>query len=195
MPIPFFSEIWYNICVNERGKRAVKTEPNKLNIGELLVYGARGVCRVTDVKTESFGGAEKEYYLLSPKDDPNATIYLATDSDRIEKNVRRIATADEIYEIVKALPKGGGEWIENNKRRAEYFSKTLSEGSRGEIVGIIRAIRKQRCELEKKGKRLNVSDKNVLERAEKIVNDEFSLVLNIRPDEVAQFIIKNSEPA
>ncbi len=156
--------------------------------GQLLVYGVRGVCRVEDVRREAFGTEEKEYCILRPLDDPKATIYLPTDSDRIEKNIKRVITAEEIDRLIRSIPTEDDKWIDDNKRRSELFKRILDDGDRLNLVRLIKSIHIHRDEIEKSGKKLGVADKNVLDRAEKIIYEEFAMVLGIDSDDVGQFI-------
>lgn len=160
----------------------------KFEKGQLLVYGVRGVCRVEDIRTEAFGSEEREYCILQPLDDPKATIYLPTDSDRIEKNVKRVITAEEIDRLIGSIPTENDKWIDDNKQRSELFKRILDDGDRLNLVRLIKSIHIHRDEIEKNGKKLGVADKNVLERAERIIYDEFAMVLGINSDDVGQFI-------
>ncbi len=121
--------------------------------GQLLVYGVRGVCRVEDVRREALGTEEKEYCILRPLDDPKATIYLPTDSDRIEKNIKRVITAEEIDRLIRSIPTEDDKWIDDNKRRSELFKRILDDGDRLNLVRLIKSIHIHRDEIEKSGKK------------------------------------------
>ena len=47
---------------------------------EILVYGNNGVCRLTDIRRESFTDQPEMYYILSPVFDERSTIYVPTES-------------------------------------------------------------------------------------------------------------------
>lgn len=160
----------------------------KLEIGSMLVYGSRGVCKVEDIKKERFVSQEREYYLLRPMDDVKSLIYVPVDSDRLEKQVRKVLTPGEIDHLISIMPNEAAPWIEENRARAEFFRSVMESGNREQMVQIIKTLYLRRQELAAVGKRLNVADETVLSRLEKLLYDEFALVLNIRPDEVLPFI-------
>ncbi|MGM9637645.1 MAG: CarD family transcriptional regulator [Eubacteriales bacterium] len=160
----------------------------RLEIGSMLVYGSRGVCKVEDIKKERFVKEEREYYLLRPMDDVKSLIYVPVDSDRLEKQVRRVLTPGEIDDLISIMPSEATPWIEDNRTRAEFFKSVMESGNREQMVQIIKTLYLHRQELAAVGKRLNVADETVLGRLEKLLYDEFALVLNIRPEEVLPFI-------
>lgn len=51
-------------------------------------------------------------------------------------------------------------------------------------------IYNRKVELEKKGKRLTSADSEAMKTAEKLLYNEFALVLDIRPDQVVPFIME-----
>ena len=58
----------------------------RYEIGSYVIYRAEGICDIIDIRRESFAGGEKaEYYILSPRNDPNSLLtYLL-----ITKSLRR----------------------------------------------------------------------------------------------------------
>lgn len=160
----------------------------RLEIGSVLVYGSRGVCKVEGIKKECFVSQEREYYLLRPMDDVKSLIYIPVDSDRLDKQVRRVLTPGEIDHLISIMPDKAVPWIENNRARAEAFKLVMDSGNREQMVQSIKTLYLHRQELAAVGKRLNVADEAVLGRMEKLLYDEFALVLNIRVDEVLPFI-------
>lgn len=164
----------------------------RLEKGDVVVYGVRGVCTVTDIKIESIAGSDREYYLLTPRDDARSVIYLPTDSDRIDRYVKKMITKDEIIRLIDTLPEREDQWIPDNRRRAEIFGKIIDGGDRADIIRLIRVLSTRKHALEGTGKKLGAADKNILEQAEKVVYDELALVLGIDHDEVEAFIIEHA---
>ena len=160
----------------------------RLEIGSMLVYGSRGVCKVEDVKTERFGKDAREYYVLCPMNDEKSRIYVPVDSDRIEKQARQVITPGEIDRILSALPETGSPWIEDNRARADYFRSVLEGGDLPLMMQTVHTLYLKKNELSAAGKQLNVADKNTFEKLEKLLHDEFALALGISCEDVAPFI-------
>lgn len=162
----------------------------RLEKGDVVVYGVRGVCTVDDVRTENIGGEEREYYLLTPCDDKRSTIYLPTDSDRIERHVKKLLTKEEVFGLIDSLPDEEDIWIPDNRRRAEVFTHIIDSGERADVIRLIRVLSTRKHTLEGSGKKLGASDRALLEQAEKVVFDELALVLGIERTKVEEFIIE-----
>ena len=86
-------------------------------------------------------------------------------------------------------------WIEDAAVRKEEFRRILTAGDRKELLGMIRALYRHRETLKSAGKRLRTNDEQMLRDAEKLLNDEFALVLNIKPREVPEYIRSRLEEA
>ncbi len=160
----------------------------RLTVGSMLVYGSRGVCKVEDVKTERFGKDEREYYVLCPMNDQKSRIYVPVDSDRIEKQARRVITPDEIDRMLSTLPEGESAWIEDNRTRADHFRSVLEGGDLSQMMQAIHSLYLRKSELTAAGKHLNTADENIFVKLEKLLHNEFALALGISCEEVMPFI-------
>lgn len=73
-------------------------------IGEYVVYGVKGVCKVEDITHVDISGADRErlYYVLSPIGDETGRIYAPTDNRKIA--MRRIISREEADKLIAELP-------------------------------------------------------------------------------------------
>lgn len=160
-------------------------------IGSYVIYGANGICTVKDKRKEKMCGTKKEYYVLTPLDNSHAQIFVPTDNELLLGKMKAILNRDEILSMIKNIDTSDIQWVDDNKKRAEYFSSVLSNGDRRELLQLIKCIYLKKKELSANGKKLWASDENMIKSAEKIINAEFSLVLGIAPEEVPHFIETN----
>ena len=79
-------------------------------------------------------------------------------------------------------------WIIDDNERKEHYRTILSSGNRLEILNMIRELYIHKQEQLKNGKKMHLSDEQLMKEAERLLYSEFSLVLNIRADEVPKFI-------
>ena len=162
-------------------------------INDNILYGSHGICKIIDITKQKFGNDVKEYYILNPVNNPSSTIYVPADNKKLLDKMRRILSEEEIYELIKAIPDANTEWIDNKNERNELFRSILSNGDRGEIIKLIKVIYKHKEELKSLGKKLHASDEQFFREAEKVIYDEFALVLNIKYEQVLPFIIDQIE--
>ena len=159
-----------------------------LQVNSYIIYGANGVCKINDIRKEKLCGTKQTYYVLSPIDNNSSTIFVPVDNEALVAKMKHLLKRDEIISLIEDVKDQFLPWISDNKERGEYYTILLSRGDRKEILSMIHTIYLKRSELSEQRKKLWAVDENALKRAEKIINDEFSLVLGITPDKVAGFI-------
>lgn len=159
------------------------------NVNDTILYGTHSICKITDITEQKFNRSTNKYYILQPLHNASSTIYVPMDNEKLIAKMRRILSEEEIYELIKAMPDKNGTWIENKNERNEYFRSILSNGDRAEIIKLIKIIYQHKEELKAIGKKLHASDEQFFKEAEKVIYDEFALVLNIRYDQVLPFIV------
>jgi CarD family transcriptional regulator len=159
------------------------------DINEYVVYGTVGVCRVVDYRKESFGSIEeKEYYILEPVHAKNSSIYVPADNQDVIRKMQPVLTVGEVYELIDSITDEETTWISNDTQRREKFSQIIKSGNRKEILKLIKALYQHREERLESGRKLYAADENILNTAERLINNEFALVLNIEPEDVVPFI-------
>ena len=165
------------------------------DVGTKVLYKTSGVCTVTEIKKAKISelSGEKVYYILKPINDPNFTIYVPTDNEALTSQMREILTADEIIALIKSMPHEDTEWISDSKQRSDLFRKILIGGDRKELMKMTKTIHRKRQELAEIGKKLYAADESALKKAERVLFDEFALVLKIRQEDVIPFIIGQIE--
>ena len=159
------------------------------NVNDKILYGTHGICKITNITEQKFNGSANRYYILQPLHNPSSTIYVPMDNEKLMSKMRRILTEEEIYKLIKAMPDENTSLIENKNERNERFRSILSSGDRTEIIKLIKVIYQHKEELKAIGKKLHASDEQFFKEAEKIIYDEFALVLNIRYEQVLPFIV------
>ncbi len=157
-------------------------------VGQTVLYGSNGVCMVDDVTEKRIGKTKMQYYVLKPLCNNTSTLFVPTANQQLVSKMRRILTEDEAEAILRDLPPCG-DWNDNKQERSEQFRAIITEGSCVELIRLIRLVRTHEQEQLAGGKRLHITDERFLKEAEKMVCEEFSLVLHISRDEVLERIL------
>ncbi len=158
-------------------------------VGQTVLYGSNGVCMVDDVTEKRIGKTKIQYYVLKPLCNNTSTLFVPTANQQLVSKMRRILTEDEAEAILRDLPPCG-DWNDNKQERSEQFRAIITEGSCVELIRLIRLVRTHGQEQLAGGKRLHISDERFLKEAEKMICEEFSLVLHISRDEVLERIMQ-----
>ena len=157
-------------------------------INDTVLYGSDGVCKITGMMDKEFGGKRSTYYVLKPVYN-SATIYVPTDNQALLGKMRRVLSPEEISHLIESMPDEAVIWYEDETERKEKFKEILLRGDRVELVKIIKALYQHQMKQQEKGKRLHVADERIFKEAERMLYDEFALVLNLEPDQVLGFIM------
>ena len=165
-----------------------------MNIGDVIIYGSHGVCRVTGLQDMRMGEKVRPYYVLKPVYQTASTVYVSATSDRRKTEIRHILSADEIFSLVKKMSTKDYTWIKDNRKRKELYGQILADGNRSELIEMIKTLRCRKQELKStnKDKKLQESDECFLKDAEKTLCEEFAYVLNIEREEVIPLIYEKS---
>ena len=109
--------------------------------------------------------------------------------------MRPLLSVDEINAMLMDISREEECWIEDAAQRKTEFQRILLGGDRQELLRMIRTLYLHRQCLQEKGKRLRTNDDQMLRDAEKLLNDEFALVLGIKQREVPEYIRQRLEEA
>lgn len=159
-------------------------------INDMVMYAAQGVCRITDIQSNDFNGTAARYYVLRPVSSESALLYVPADNPAMTEKMRRLLSEDEIFDMIRSLPNAEPLWIENEHVRKERYKELLSQGDRKALIQMVKAVYLHRERLAARGRKMHLTDERFFKEAEKLLYDEFALVLNIRREEVVPFIVR-----
>lgn len=160
-----------------------------LELNSVLIYGSSGICKVTDIRKEKLGKEIREYYILQPLGDNKSVVYVPTDNEGLQNKMRKIISTEEIKSLIKNMPENETIWIDDDRKRNEAYKSILESGDHVGVIKVIKTLFFRRKELTAVGKKLRTTDEAIMQRAEKMLYEEFALVLNISRDEVLPFIL------
>lgn len=94
------------------------------DIGDYVVYGHNGICRVEDITNPGFSGVDKDkkYYVLQPLNTKGSKIYSPMNNKKVL--IRSVMTSDEAEKFIEEIPMVEVLWIGNEKMREESYKAT-----------------------------------------------------------------------
>ena len=146
---------------------------------EILVYGNNGVCRLTDIRRESFTDQPETYYILSPVFDERSTIYVPTESRTAEKKLRPIITKDKLDTMLVSAKNSAARWENNDRKRGEYFKDITSKGLSTDLLEVMKSLTIQKDKLKNSVRKLHAADERTLAVCEKIVGEEYAYAFGV----------------
>lgn len=162
-------------------------------VNEYVSYGASGVCRITDITEKKICGVCNKYYVLKPVFENKSTVYVPADNAQLTSKMRKVLSAEEIYQLIRSVSSESIIWIENEQERKKEYARILSAGNRSELIRMIKAVYLHKQSRLSSKKKLHISDENFLKEAERRLYEEFAHVLNIKQSQVVPFIAEQIE--
>lgn len=160
----------------------------KFQKGDTILYSSYGVYKIEEITEKSFGGDQKLYYSLIPVFHGDSAIFIPIDNEMLTAKMRRILSKEEIYDLIRNMPKEKANWIENEQERKAKYKEIIAKGDRRELVRLIKSVYLHGQKLKSTGKKLHVVDERFMKEAERLLYDEFAHVLKIERSQVIPFI-------
>ena len=152
-------------------------------VDDYIMYGITGVCKVIDITNEKFiNGEKRDYYVLSPIHNNNTIIKIPLDNNKIP--MRKIISKGDVTSLINDMPNMDTLWIDDEKKRNNQFKMMLKSGKCEDLIKLIFNKRYAKST----SKKLNKADKEIIKEAERLVSEEFAIILNISPKEVNSYI-------
>lgn len=160
-----------------------------IKLNDYVRYAPYGICKIQDIAVKDFSGCGKrEYYILVPASDTESTIYVPTENKALTSKMSRVISKSELDELILSSEDSDIHWVQDKKERGEYFHTILSKYNSRELLKLVRILYLKKCELQNNGKKLSSTDESTLRQAEKVVDKEFSFILEIPEQRVGAYI-------
>ena len=160
-----------------------------LKIGDVVHYGAHGVCEVCGREDRRFGGEDREYFTLRPTGGENILLYLPKNAEPEKVRLRPLMSRQEIMALLDRTRRAPAEWINDSKTRRETFTKVLHRGDADELIRMLKCIHLHKETLPQ-GKQLPMSDQEMQQAAQRQLYSELAYVLRIDESQVLPFILE-----
>lgn len=165
-------------------------------IGQVVSYGATGICTVEDIRYESLsraGTRKQEFYVLRPVSTPTCTTFVPTGNAQLTGKMRSIFTKEQIDDLIVSVRGQQLEWIDDTRQRAEVYGQILSGGITGDLLRLISCLYLEKKGRIKAGRKFCATDEKLLNTAERMVSEEFSYSLQIPKQQVSSYIAEKME--
>jgi CarD family transcriptional regulator len=158
-------------------------------IGDLIIYGSEGVCRIEDIgiPEHSKTDKDKQYYTISSLY-LNEKIYIPVDSAVF---MRPIITQNEAENLIRQMPDMEVQVYDNRNLNLleEHYKHFMQTHKCCDLICIIKSVyQKQKSAAETK-KKLGQIDTRYLKRAEDMLYGEFAIALGIPKGNVKDYIL------
>lgn len=163
---------------------------NIYKLGDVVIYGAEGLCTVVDITEKQFGKEMVPYYVLEKMGKKESLTYVPANNERSLSKVRPILTQEDIYALfndeAQIIP-----WIEKDRDRQKVFKDIILFGNTKDLINLIKTLYLRQQQQIANGKKLHISDERFFKDAEKIITEEIAYIFSITKESVHDFIVNN----
>ncbi|MBO5486297.1 MAG: CarD family transcriptional regulator [Eubacterium sp.] len=157
-------------------------------IGDYVVHGNSGVCRVEDIQEMNMGTDQKRlYYILVPLYTSGSKLFVPVDGKRVV--TRSVMTKKEAQKLLEEWDEIETLLVENDKNREEIYKEALRSCDSRQWVKLIKTSYQRNQDRIKKGKKATTSDERYLHMAEDNLFGELAIPFQMTKGEVEDYFI------
>lgn len=162
-------------------------------LGDYIVYGNHGVCRVEDIGILNITGVDDSIvcYTLQPVFSKASTLYTPVHNDKV--SMRKVISSEEAQELIDRIPQIPLLKIECDKQREDVYKEALKKHNCMDWVKIIKTLYARRQERLAQGKKLTFTDEKYLNIARDFLFGELSIAMEMDKDEVENLVMERLE--
>lgn len=159
------------------------------NIGDLVMYGIHGACRITDTEERTADHRPVRYLVLEPLEQTGARFLIPTHNEAALAKLRPVLSREDLDTLLGSPEVRQDAWIADENQRKQYYRELISSGDRTALLRMVRTLHRHKEAQAAAGRKFHLCDDNFLRDAERLLNAEFALVLGIAPQEVGEYVL------
>lgn len=157
-------------------------------VGEKVVYGIHGVCRVADLEDRIVDRKHVTYLVLEPENQEGSKYLVPTHNAAAMSKLCPMLTVAEMEELFQSDAIVRDYWIKDENQRKQTYRELIAGTDRAALMGMVRTLYRQKASLIAAGKKFHQCDDNFLRDAEKRLASELEHVLETDYDRAKSFL-------
>lgn len=157
-------------------------------VGDRVVYGIHGVCQILGLEERQVDRKRVRYFVLEPLGQTEARFLVPSENPAALAKLRHVIGREELETLLRSEKVRQSSWIEDENRRKQHYRELITSGDRESLLQMIATLHQHKKKLMDTGRKFHLCDENFLRDAEKLLNAEFSLVLDIPAAQVGTYI-------
>lgn len=156
--------------------------------GELLLYACHGVCRFLGTEERVNHQKRVSYCILEPLEQAGMKFYVPMANATAMGKIRRLLSREELDSLLHDGRLCGDSWIADENQRKQAYRSMISSGDRTALISMVHALYQHKESQRQLGRRLHTCDDQFLHDAQKMLDTEFSVVLDIPQEQVGSYV-------
>ena len=157
-------------------------------VGEWVIYGIHGVCRVAGVEKQLVNRKRTQYLVLEPLTQSESRFYLPTENHVAMSKLKAVLTKTEMEELFASDVVHQDAWIQEENLRKQHYREVIGGGDRILLMRMVGTLYRYKEAQAAAGRKFHQSDENFLRDAEKLLSSEVALVMELSPEEARNYL-------
>lgn len=157
-------------------------------VGDRVLYGMHGVCEISGVEERIIDRKKIPYFVLTPLDQSGAKFYIPMNNETALSKLRPIISKDALNELLESDAVVQDGWIQDESQRKQRYKDLINGGDRAALIRMIRSLYQHKKNQTAAGRKFHLCDENFLRDAEKLLDSEFALVLQMPRESVGDYV-------
>lgn len=157
-------------------------------IGDQVVYGFHGVCRIMGEEVQSIDGKRVVYLALEPIGQEGARYLVPTHNAAAMGKLRRMLRREELEALLHADGLHEAKWIPDENLRKNTYRELIGRGNVEQLITMMAALYRHKKQQQSNGRKVHLCDDNFLRDAEKLLIGEAAVVLGLSQEEARNYL-------
>ena len=162
-------------------------EAEMYKIGDMVIYGTTGVCKIADISKGKYGYDENAlYYVLHPVYE-DCIIYAPVDGKVF---MRPVISEDEAERLIDAIPEIEPEAYYNNRIQelSQHYKAVIDTHDCGELTRLVMSLHEKKEVALRQNRKLGQVDERFMRQAEELLHGELAAALGMEKDRIPEYI-------
>lgn len=157
-------------------------------VGDIVIYGAQGLCKVDGIGPlpMKFADKKKQYYTLHTCKQPSMTIYAPVDNQTVI--MRQPLTKAQAESLIAEMPQFEIVQIMDSKERENRCREALQTCDCREIAKMLKGLYGRHESRVQSGKRDTALDEKYFRQAQEQLYSELAYALGVEKDMIPDYI-------
>lgn len=159
-------------------------------MGDQVVYGVHGVCRVADMEKQTVNRKTVTYLVLEPLGQEGSRYLVPTSSEAAMSKVKPMLSQAEVEALLRSEDVRQDSWIREENLRKQTYRELITSGDRAGLMRMVHTLYVHKENQMAAGKKVHLADDGFLRDAEKLLSSEIAVVMGITPEEARTYLRK-----
>lgn len=160
------------------------------SVGDLVMYGIHGACRITDLEERSVDRKRVCYFVLEPLEGSGAKFLIPTHNEVALAKLRPVLSRKELDELLHSSEVRRDVWIPDENQRKQRYRELISSGDRVALLQMVSTLHAHRERQMAAGRKFHLCDDNFLRDAQRLLSAEFALVLGLDAAQTEKYVLE-----